>query len=218
MINKKLNILIVDDDELIVNSIVNYLENKYNIFFSKTFDDTLNILERKNFDAFILDISLENKKNKDGIELLKYIKTKDIYLFTPVIFVTSYDEISIIEKGFKAGAVDYLKKPINNTELEIRLKVHILYAKSHEELLKKYEKLNEELISISSELSQLKKVNEIKEENFQNRESVFKSNHKTISNNKEILVDFDSKIKLVQEKLKDQQVFLKNLKKDLLIK
>ena len=57
--------------------------------------------------------------NFNGYEILEYIKNKHIN--TPVIFISALVGIEDIKKAFKLGASDYLKKPFELAELEIRM-------------------------------------------------------------------------------------------------
>ncbi|MCP5106299.1 MAG: response regulator, partial [bacterium] len=70
----------------------------------------------------------------DGIEACEQLKkdpaTKDI----PVIFLTAKADSDDIVKGFETGAVDYVTKPFNGTELLSRVKNHLDLKFSHEAL------------------------------------------------------------------------------------
>jgi len=61
-------------------------------------------------DLLLLDI---NMPNEDGFELLESIPKKDF----SVIFITAHNQFAL--KALKAGAIDYLEKPIDIEELQI---------------------------------------------------------------------------------------------------
>jgi len=68
------------------------------------------------FDFLIFDI---NVPDIDGFELLRYIRDKGIK--TPLIFISAMVDIEDISRGFELGCNDYLKKPFDLHELEIRI-------------------------------------------------------------------------------------------------
>jgi len=57
----------------------------------------------------------------NGIEVLQYLKTNEQYRDIPVIMVTAHQEDQYLSKAFEVGAVDYIRKPINRTELLARV-------------------------------------------------------------------------------------------------
>ena len=68
------------------------------------------------YDYIILDI---NTPQIDGFELLEYLRKIDI--MTPTIFISALTNVDKILKAFELGAEDYLKKPFDLAELEIRM-------------------------------------------------------------------------------------------------
>jgi diguanylate cyclase (GGDEF)-like protein/PAS domain S-box-containing protein len=73
-------------------------------------------------DLILLDVVMEEM---DGFETCAQIKANPKYEDIPVIFVTAADERHHISKGFRAGAVDYITKPINATEVLARVSCHL---------------------------------------------------------------------------------------------
>jgi putative two-component system response regulator len=61
----------------------------------------------------------------DGFTFCSMLKkdpyTKDI----PVIFISAMDSVSDLNKGFELGAVDYISKPFDKTEVEVRISTHV---------------------------------------------------------------------------------------------
>ena len=76
------------------------------------------------FDCFIFDVSMPGMT---GIDLLKRVRDRGVK--TPAMFLTAHDSIDDKVKGFEAGADDYLGKPFNPRELEVR--VEALLRRSH---------------------------------------------------------------------------------------
>ena len=69
-----------------------------------------------NFDCFIFDVSMPGMT---GFDLLR--KVRDRGVRTPAMFLTAHDSIDDKLAGFQAGADDYLGKPFNPRELEVRV-------------------------------------------------------------------------------------------------
>lgn len=110
-------ILLVEDDESLGYLLSEYLKMKdFDIEWVKDGKSALEIVERDFFDLMILDVMMPEM---DGFTLAKELK-KD-FPETPFIFLTSRSMKIDVLKGFSLGAVDYLKKPIDEEELVVRL-------------------------------------------------------------------------------------------------
>jgi len=68
------------------------------------------------YDLYLLDINLPKG---DGLELLESLRYAEDN--TPTIFITALRDMDSMAKGFKLGAIDYIKKPFNPEELLIRI-------------------------------------------------------------------------------------------------
>ncbi|WOE71007.1 response regulator transcription factor [Hydrogenimonas thermophila] len=113
-----MKILLLEDEDILRKNIEKYLILKgYKV---DSFDNGSHLLDNANlfeYDFFVLDI---NVPDIDGFEILKYIKGKNIE--TPAIFISGMIDIEDLSKGFGLGCSDYLKKPFDLEELELRLK------------------------------------------------------------------------------------------------
>ena len=115
-----MNILVVDDDRDIVESIAIFLANEnYNIL--KAYDglEAIEILNDNEVHLMILDIMMPKL---DGIKtLVKLRESKNI----PVILLSAKSEDTDKIFGLAAGADDYITKPFNPSELVARVKSQI---------------------------------------------------------------------------------------------
>jgi DNA-binding response OmpR family regulator len=68
------------------------------------------------FDCFILDVSMPGMS---GFELLKKIRDRGVQ--TPAIFLTAHDALENKVAGYEAGGDDYLGKPYDPLELELKV-------------------------------------------------------------------------------------------------
>ncbi|KAA3623844.1 MAG: DNA-binding response regulator [Flavobacterium sp.] len=110
-------ILLVEDDESLGYVLSEYLKiNSFDIRWSKSAAEAISILYKDTFDLAILDVTLPDT---DGFSLAKEIKTQFPRL--PFLFLTARSMKIDVLKGFAQGAVDYLKKPIDEDELVARI-------------------------------------------------------------------------------------------------
>jgi len=132
MPNEKKKIMLVEDDATLGYLLSEYLiMNGFELYWSKNGVDCLKTLRQNNYHLVILDIMLPDI---DGFSLANNIKSS--YPNLPFIFLTARSLKVDVLKGFSLGAVDYLKKPIDEEELVVRIKT----------LLSRLEKPNEDKI------------------------------------------------------------------------
>ena len=91
--------------------------NGFEVVWAKTGALGLETLDQHLFDLAILDVSLPDM---DGFRVASKIKENTAQL--PFIFLTARALKVDVLKGFALGAVDYLKKPIDEEELVVRIK------------------------------------------------------------------------------------------------
>jgi len=113
-----MKILVVEDEELLINSINEFLTHENYIHETA---ETLLLADEKielyNYDIVLLDLGLPDG---DGTTLIKKIKSKSET--TGVIIISARDAINDRVKGLEEGADDYLTKPFHLSELNARLK------------------------------------------------------------------------------------------------
>jgi len=112
-----MKILLVEDDEFIGESIKDYFElegNKVDYYSSPK--KALEEIYPDHYDVFLIDV---NMPEINGYDLYKELKQ---YSSSPIIFITAYSDVEHIEKAFNLGAADYIKKPFELKELELRIK------------------------------------------------------------------------------------------------
>lgn len=113
----KRKIFLLEDDLSLNETLVDFLEEAgYSVVSQIDGLEAESILYEKKFDLILLDV---NVLGLNGFELLESIR--EFGVKTPVVFITARDSISDIERGFKYGAEDYIKKPFSLKELQIRI-------------------------------------------------------------------------------------------------
>lgn len=109
------NILIVDNDEIILKSLCEFLSSEgFETDGAQTFNTALTRLQEKSYNLLITEINLPDG---NGLELLDIIKNN--YSQTVAIVITGYGTIESAVTSIKRGAYDYLTKPIIDDELRM---------------------------------------------------------------------------------------------------
>jgi two-component system response regulator AtoC len=113
-----MKVLIVDDERNIRQSLKKYLSiEQIDSTAAETGEIAVEFLEREAFDAVILDLKLPGM---NGHELLAWIRNRGIPV--PVIMISAHGQIQDAVDALKAGAQDYLVKPFDPAELNIKLR------------------------------------------------------------------------------------------------
>ncbi|MHC1724505.1 MAG: response regulator [Syntrophobacteraceae bacterium] len=103
-----LNILVVDDEFSVRESLLVWLKKSgYRVAGAGSGKEALAMLDQAPFDIVLLDIKMPGM---DGIEVLRLIKAN--YPRTMVVMMTAYASIESAVDAMKAGAGDYLMKPL----------------------------------------------------------------------------------------------------------
>ncbi|MFH1347866.1 MAG: sigma-54 dependent transcriptional regulator [Candidatus Margulisiibacteriota bacterium] len=111
--NHKANILVVDDEKSMRESMSMLLREDYNIKLAKSGKEAIEIVKRHPIDLVLLDIRLPEI---DGIEVLKIIKGHDDSI--EVIMVTAVIMVKKAVEAIRIGAYDYITKPFDIDALQ----------------------------------------------------------------------------------------------------
>ena len=104
---------IVDDDRSVRESLADLLQSlNYQVTLYQSASDFLNVELPDAPACLVLDVRLPDTS---GLELQEYLKRINIRL--PVILMTGFGDIAMAVKGMKAGALDFLTKPIRDQDL-----------------------------------------------------------------------------------------------------
>ena len=116
-------VLIVDDEPANIRLLKQILQNSYEIRVATNGTDAI---ERASIeplpDLILLDITMPVM---DGYEVCRKLKSNMQTSSIPVIFVTAMTGVDDETKGFNAGAVDYIQKPVSAPIVRARVKSHI---------------------------------------------------------------------------------------------
>jgi len=136
-LDHKQKILIVDDDPVSSRILYELLYHDNKVFMATTGSKALELAEAERVDLILLDIMLPDT---DGYAVCQELKKNVRTAVIPVIFISARAETNDEICGFKAGAVDYITKPISAPIMLARVKTHLE--------LKRYRDLLENLSNI----------------------------------------------------------------------
>ncbi len=145
-------ILIVDDIPTNLDLLKGILQPSYTVFVAINGSIALQIAQTQEPDLILLDIMMPEM---DGYEVCKRLKAHETTSKIPVIFVTAKGDPVDESKGFDAGCVDYIKKPVSPLIVSARVKTHLMLSRAlhtleqQNEELKKAAKLREDVERIS---------------------------------------------------------------------
>lgn len=75
---------------------------------------------RQHFDCLLLDIDMPEMS---GIDLCRRLRGLTAYRETPVLMITAMKTLHFVEGAFRAGANDYIHKPVEELEMKTRLRM-----------------------------------------------------------------------------------------------
>ncbi len=146
MNTEKETLLIVDDIPVNLKLLLIYLnELGFNINVASDGESALEQVTLCEPDLILLDVMMPGM---DGFDTCKHLKANEKTRNIPVIFMTALSDTVNKIKGFEAGAVDYITKPIQREEVLARVTAHLTLRRQQKTL----EKQKFELQQQNSEL------------------------------------------------------------------
>lgn len=139
-------ILVVDDNRINQKVLAGVLEaNGYIISFADDGHQALEMVDEHKPDLILLDVQMPTM---DGFEVCRQLKAKKSTRDIPVIFITATDTVEGKVQGFKAGAADYIPRPLQMPEVMARVSNQLML----QHLKKNAEEETERLKQILSSL------------------------------------------------------------------
>jgi DNA-binding response OmpR family regulator len=111
-----MKILFLEDDPVIADIVRDFLSESYEVQHCFDSETALRYAEDEDFSLYLFDI---NVPGISGIELLRSLR--DFNDATPAIFITAYQDVGHLKEGFASGANDFIRKPFELDELQVRI-------------------------------------------------------------------------------------------------
>lgn len=135
--SEKHTILLVDDSPTILSILKEMLQgNGFDLITAPGGKEALEIGEKQSPDLILLDTEMPEM---DGIETCRRFKSHEKLSKIPILFLSPFEDVQNKIKGFEAGGLDYINKPVQREELIARLKIHLELKRLQEELYRKIE-------------------------------------------------------------------------------
>jgi len=134
---RKGNILIVDDNEHILNSLRLFLKHEFSSIETLRNPNLIpGQIERNDYDIILLDMNFKAGVNtgNEGIFWLRKIHEIDPAVI--IILITAYGDVELAVKAMKEGATDFIQKPWESDRLLATLKTALNLRESKRELKK----------------------------------------------------------------------------------
>ncbi len=141
-----MNVLIVDDEAINILLLESLLMDKYHTQTAKNGEIAYNMIKDQKPDVVLLDVLMPVM---DGFTTLKKIRDNKQLDDIIVIMVTAKIDKSYVTKALLAGADDYIKKPIDATDLYTKLDIHLKLRKQTGQIsdYQVYANIHESMIS-----------------------------------------------------------------------
>jgi DNA-binding NtrC family response regulator len=116
-------ILIVDDEAPFRSALRRLLEKKYLVIEAETGAKGLHLAYREEPDLVLLDVALPDA---NGLEILSQFK--ELRPSPTIVMITAYEQVKDVVTAIKAGAFDYLVKPVDLDEFEFTIQTALEHA------------------------------------------------------------------------------------------
>lgn len=118
----KARLLVVDDQPLNIRVMYEIFGGEHEVLMATSGAEALEICRRQAPDLVLLDVSMPDL---DGLEVCRQLKSDPLLQNMPVIFVTAGNTPEEESRGFAAGAVDFITKPVNPVVVRARVRTHL---------------------------------------------------------------------------------------------
>ncbi len=131
---KNSTILIVDDNPANLGMLFRYLTKYgFKVLLTSDGESALELINEEPPDIILLDILMPGL---NGFEVCSKMKESEKTQSIPVIFLSALTDTSDKVKGFEAGGVDYITKPIQHEEVLARVAAHLTIRNQRNKLAK----------------------------------------------------------------------------------
>ncbi|MFN2188569.1 MAG: response regulator transcription factor [Candidatus Promineifilaceae bacterium] len=113
-------ILVIDDDELVSRTLQRALKlYDYQVMVAHSGTEGLHLARRHLPDLLVLDVIMPGT---DGFQVCRQVRGDPLLKNVPILFLTAKTKDEDKIEGFRAGGDDYLSKPFNMQELQLRIR------------------------------------------------------------------------------------------------
>ena len=119
-ITNKAKILVIDDEPIVRLTVeALFMQNNIELFFAENGASGLSLAQEHQPDAILLDLMMPDM---NGYEVCRRIRANPALAEVPIIMITAIDNRDARLEGLDAGADDFLTKPFDSVEIQIKVK------------------------------------------------------------------------------------------------
>ena len=143
-------VLIVDDVVDNLHLLIDHLLSEgYQVRIAANGESALRRIRTHKPDIVLLDV---NMPGMDGFETCRRLKAEPEMADVPVLFLTVASDLDDKARGFAAGGVDYITKPVDRAEVLLRLRTHLELARLRREQARHNAELESRVAARTEEL------------------------------------------------------------------
>lgn len=213
MKDKKVNILLIDDDEkkrLTIRSILD--DDSLNLIECNSGAEGLKQLLKTEFALILLDVKMPGM---DGFETARWIRARPKTEYTPIIFISGYSSEDLdVTEGYSYGAVDFIFTPIKSVILKTKVQAFVDLYKKNRQVEQQNEELQllrdhlEDLVekrtaALEAEIDTRKKTEKKLKESLKEKEVLLAEIHHRVKNNMAVV---SALLELEMNNLEEQEL------------
>ena len=137
-------VTIIDDERINIEVVKAYLTEAGFSNFRSTTDarGALSLMEEHTPDILLLDI---NMPHLSGLEILESLRQQEKFHHLPVLILTAAEDPEVKLQALGLGATDFIAKPVDPSELALRME-NVLAAKAYQDQLARHSEMLEEMV------------------------------------------------------------------------
>jgi signal transduction histidine kinase len=137
----KATILLVDDSPTNLHVLLSYLKDSgFETLIARSGEGALRQVEYAQPDIILLDVMMPGI---DGFETCRRLQNNEATREIPILFMTALSDTVDKIRGFEAGGVDYITKPLQHEELLAPINAHLMIRNLQKQLQEKNQELQE---------------------------------------------------------------------------
>jgi FixJ family two-component response regulator len=138
-------VFLVDDEPGMLKSLTRLLRAEgFTVVTFPTAEDFLGVCQPSDLGCLVLDVAMPGI---DGLQLQERLSREGVML--PIVFLTGHGDIPMSVRAIKAGAVDFLTKPVNDTELLRAVRAALQKAEQQQAFVAETAMLRERLAQLT---------------------------------------------------------------------
>jgi phosphoserine phosphatase RsbU/P len=133
MSHRSSNLILIVDDDVTTNRMIQSVLSRAGFETRCAFGvaEALAATDKWKPDLILLDVTLPDGS---GLDLCRELQTRPGASWTPILFISLHDDVLTKIKGFEAGGVDYITKPVAGAEVIARVSTHLRLKQAYESL------------------------------------------------------------------------------------